>query len=158
MPKQQELIKIHLGELDKTDVIALLTEHHQDMLKHSPVESVHALDLSSLKADNITFWTIRINNELAGCGALKELDSSHGEIKSMRTSQHHLRQGIAKQLLQHILAQASLRSYKKLSLETGTMAAFKPAQRMYQSFGFENCHPFSDYQEDPYSMFMTKVI
>jgi len=152
------IVQIYTNELEQEDVVDLLTEHHQDMLKHSPEESVHALDLSALKKPDITFWTLRVNNELAGCCALKELDKSHGEIKSMRTSQKFLRQGIAKKLLQHVLAQAKHRSYLKLSLETGTEAAFKPAQKMYLQFGFIPCKPFGDYQEDPYSMFMSKPI
>lgn len=151
-------MQIHTNELERDDVIALLTEHHEDMLKHSPIESVHALDLSALKRTNITFWTIRINNELAGCCALKELDRTHGEIKSMRTAKNYLRQGLAKQLLLHALAQAKQRSYTKLSLETGTKAVFQPAQKMYLQFGFTTCPPFADYQEDPYSTFMSKTI
>ena len=149
-------MKIQVGELDKPDVKALLTEHHNDMLQHSPIESVHALDLSALKAPNITFWTLRINNELAGCGALKKIESGHGEIKSMRTSQSHLRKGVAKQLLQHILEQAKQLNYTRVSLETGTMAAFLPAKKMYEQFGFEICEPFANYRKDPYSLFMTK--
>ena len=151
-------MQIHTNELEEDDVVELLTEHHEDMLKHSPIESVHALDLSALKKSNITFWTIRINKELAGCCALKELDKTHGEIKSMRTAKNFLRQGLAKQLLLHVLAQATQRSYTKLSLETGTMAAFNPAQKMYLQFGFTTCPPFGDYQEDPYSTFMSKAM
>jgi len=151
-------VKIYTNELEKNDVVVLLTEHHEDMLKHSPEESVHALDLSALKKPEITFWTIRVNNKLAGCCALNELDKTHGEIKSMRTSQKFLRQGIAKKLLQHVLAQAKQRSYTKLSLETGTKEAFKPAHKMYHKFGFTPCLPFGNYQEDPYSLFMSKAI
>ncbi|MBU2978777.1 GNAT family N-acetyltransferase [Alteromonas sp. C1M14] len=82
----------------------------------------------------------------------------HGEIKSMRTSNNYLRKAIARKLLQHIINQANIRSYKKLSLETGTMDAFIPAHKLYQQFGFQECDPFGNYKEDPYSMFMTKII
>ena len=98
------------------------------------------------------------NDELAGCGALKELHGTHGEIKSMRTSAKFLRQGVAKFLLEHIFAEAITRGYQKLSLETGTMDAFLPAQKLYQQLGFHTCQPFADYQEDPYSTFMAKNI
>lgn len=151
-------MEIRIGSLTHPAVIALLEEHHQDMLIHSPPESVHALDLSSLAQEDITFWSVWKNNELAGCGALKALDNTHGEIKSMRTSGNFLRQGVAKLLLEHILVEANVRGYHKLSLETGTMAAFLPAQKLYQQLGFEHCQPFADYQEDPYSTFMSKVI
>lgn len=149
---------IHVGELRNKDVITLLQEHHKDMLSHSPAESVHALDLNALEAPDITFWSFWINQTLAGVGALKEIDMEHGEIKSMRTSTNHLRQGVAGKLLEHIIKQANIRSYKRLSLETGTMNAFLPAQKLYQQFGFLECEPFGNYKEDPYSMFMTKRI
>jgi putative acetyltransferase len=86
------------------------------------------------------------------------LDDTHGEIKSMRTSSHFLRQGVAKLLLQYIFDQAITRGYQKLSLETGTKTAFLPAQKLYQQLGFEVCQPFAGYQEDPYSTFMSKNI
>ena len=76
----------------------------------------------------------------------------------MRTSTLHLRKGVAKRLLDHIFEEAKRRGYMRLSLETGSMEAFKPAKRLYESFGFQNCKPFSDYVEDPNSVFMTKEL
>ncbi|MEW6994880.1 GNAT family N-acetyltransferase [Colwelliaceae bacterium MEBiC 14330] len=151
-------MEIRTGELDHPAVITLLAEHHQDMLQHSPAESIHTLDLSKLKQKNISFFSVWKNHELAGCGALKELQREHGEIKSMRTSQNFLRQGVAKLLLEHMLKQAKTRGYSKLSLETGTANAFKPAQKLYQQLGFTECSPFVDYKEDPYSLFMSKTL
>ncbi|MGS0691096.1 GNAT family N-acetyltransferase [Shewanella sp. 0m-8] len=155
-------MQIKLGLLRDEQVLSLLKEHHQDMASHSPPESVHALDGSGLEADDVSFWSLwasaQDNNEgeqLAGCGALKQLDRTHGEIKSMRTSTDFLRQGVAQQLLAHIIAEARLRGYQRLSLETGSMAAFIPAKRLYEQFGFSECAPFADYKQDPYSSFMT---
>jgi putative acetyltransferase len=93
-----------------------------------------------------------------GCGAIKELDSRHGEIKSMRTVSLHLRKGVAAGLMHHILEEAERRSYERLSLETGSMDAFAPARSLYASFGFEPCGPFANYFEDPYSVFMTREV
>jgi putative acetyltransferase len=149
---------IKLGDLHNEKVISLLYEHHKDMLSHSPVESVHALDLKALEQSDITFWSLWNNQDLAGVGALKELDNEHGEIKSMRTSSKYIRKGVAQKLLSHIIEEAKVRSYQKLSLETGTMEVFLPAQQLYQKFGFKICNPFGEYQEDPYSMYMTKEI
>jgi putative acetyltransferase len=151
-------MEIYIGDHTNKAVITLLEEHHQDMLIHSPAESVHALDLSALSQPDVTFWTVWNNNELAGCGALKHLNGNHGEIKSMRTSNNFLRQGVAKLLLEHLLKHANQRSYLRLSLETGTKDVFLPAQKLYQQFGFEICPPFANYKADPYSTFMTKVI
>ena len=125
------------------------------MTLHSPAESVHALDLEALRAPEVTFWTVWQASELAGCGAIKELDANHGEIKSMRTASSHLRKGVAAVLLDHILSVARERGYRRLSLETGSVEAFAPARALYGRFGFRLCAPFADYVEDPYSVFMT---
>ena len=128
------------------------------MALHSPPESVHALDIDALRKPEITFWTAWEKDELLGCGALKQLDAQHAELKSMRTSSAHLRKGVAKSLLNHILAVARQRSYRRLSLETGSMAAFAPARTLYAQSGFTLCKPFADYIEDPNSVFMTREL
>ena len=120
----------------------------------SPPESKHALDLEGLKRPEITFWTVWDQNTLAGCGALKELDTTHAEIKSMRTSSAYRGKGVASRLLEHILIVAKQRGYRRLSLETGSMSFFKPAQMLYTKYGFKFCKPFSKYKEDPNSVFM----
>ena len=96
-------MEIQLGNLESDEVKQLLQEHHDDMLNHSPVESVHALDLSGLKDPSVSFWTAHINGELAGCGALKKLSEQHAELKSMRTAEKFLRKGVAAKLLAHML-------------------------------------------------------
>jgi putative acetyltransferase len=151
-------MEIRIGGLDSPVVIQLLREHLQSAALHSPPESVHALDLAALRKPEITFWSVWQDSELMGCGALKELDPRHGEIKSMRTASTHLRKGVAAGLMQHMLEEARRRSYERLSLETGSMDAFAPARRLYASFGFTPCGPFADYIEDPYSIFMTRDV
>ncbi|HTK39196.1 MAG TPA: GNAT family N-acetyltransferase [Pyrinomonadaceae bacterium] len=151
-------MEIKIDDLTGSDVYELLQQHLQDMALHSPPESVHALDIEALRRPEITFWTVWEGGELLGCGALKELDNQHAEIKSMRTSSLHLRKGVAKYILNYILDEAKRRGYGRLSLETGSMKAFEPAHRLYASFGFTHCEPFADYVEDPYSIFMTKEL
>ena len=149
-------MRIGVDDLRGGDIVALLQEHLDEMFLHSPPESVHALDLEALRRPEITFWTVRENDgELMGCGALKRLDAEHGEIKSMRTAKRHQRKGVAAALMRHILSTARERGYRRLSLETGSPDAFLPARQMYERFGFEDCRPFGDYVEDPYSVFMT---
>jgi putative acetyltransferase len=148
-------MQIRLDDLSGPEVRALLEEHLQNMFQLSPPESVHALAIDELRQPNITFWTAWSGNQLLGCGALKELSPYHGEIKSMRTSSAFRRKGVGRVILAHIIEEARIRSYTRLSLETGSMEAFKPAQRLYESFGFAYCSPFADYREDPNSVFMT---
>jgi putative acetyltransferase len=149
-------MKIKIDDLTGNEVTALIREHLQGMTLHSPPESIHALNLDELRRPDITFWSVWEGDQLAGCGALKELDDHHGEIKSMRTSSSHLRKGVARRLLQHMIEEAKRRGYRRLSLETGSMEAFEPARKLYTSFGFQYCQPFADYVEDPNSLFMTR--
>ena len=149
---------ICLDDLTGSDIIQLLREHLQGVAQHSPPESIHALDLDGLRRPEITFWSVWHDGELMGCGALKELDRRHGEIKSMRTSAAHLRKGVAARLMQHILEEAERRGYERVSLETGSMEGFAPARRLYARFGFVMCGPFAHYVEDPNSAFMTRAI
>ena len=149
---------IKIDDLRGPEIHQLLQEHLQSLAQHSPPESCHALDIDALRKPEITFWTVWESGELLGCGALKELDAQHAEIKSMRTASAHLRKGVAKTLLSHIIAEAQRRAYRVLSLETGPMQAFEPARNLYADFGFSHCGPFAQYVEDPYSVFMTRSL
>ena len=151
-------MKIISDDLTHPAVLALLDEHLADMRAYSPPESVHALDHDALRADDVTFWTAWEGEELLGCGALKELDPAHGEIKSMRTSRNQLRKGIAAAMLEHIVAVARERGYERLSLETGSGGPFDAALRFYEKQGFHYCEPFADYVPDPFSRFMTREL
>ena len=151
-------MQIRIDPLTGPEVAALLQEHLDDMRLHSPPESIHALDLGKLRAPGITFWSAWEDDALVGCVALKELDPTHGEIKSMRTGRAHRGKGIGVALLRHVLDEAARRGYRRLSLETGSMAAFVPARTLYARFGFEPCGPFGEYVEDPYSVFMTLAL
>ncbi|MFL6156896.1 MAG: GNAT family N-acetyltransferase [Marmoricola sp.] len=149
---------IEIDDPARDDVSALLAEHMADMVATSPPESVHALDVSGLKIPEITFWTSREDGVLLGCGALKELDPAHAEIKSMRTTHAARGRGVASGMLLHLLAVAQERGYERLSLETGAEDYFETARRMYARHGFTLCEPFGSYRPDPNSVFMTRVV
>jgi len=151
-------MEIREGGLDDPQVVALLNVHFAGMLANSPKDSCHFLDLSGLRAPGVTFWSAWDGADLLGCGALKQLDPQHGEIKSMRTAAEHLRRGTGAALVSHILGVARERGYKRLSLETGSGPAFEPAIALYRQFGFIDCAPFADYKEDPFSRFLSRVL
>ena len=146
---------IEIDDLTRPAIHALLQEHLDSMYALSPSASVHALDISKLRSPEITFWSAWDGVDLLGCGALMELTKTHGELKSMRTPNARRRQGAGRAMLANIIAVAKSRGYERLSLETGSMEAFKPALRLYESAGFSRCGPFEGYKEDPCSMFMT---
>jgi putative acetyltransferase len=148
-------MKIRTDDLRGPEVAELLRAHLDYCRSSSPPESTHALDLDALRSPGITFWTGWDGDHLLGCGALKELDRVHGEIKSMHTAAVYRGRGIALGLLKHIVEEARSRSYRRLSLETGSMDAFASARALYSRFGFVMCGPFGDYVPDPNSVFMT---
>jgi putative acetyltransferase len=152
-------VEIEIGDLTRSEVIELLRHHRAEMERVTPqTESMHALDLDGLRTPDITFWTLRDGGRLAGCGAIKRLDGTHAEIKSMRTAEAYRRRGVAARLLAHIEAESVRRGVTRLSLETGTEPYFAPARALYERCGFGYCEPFAGYVLDPLSVFMTKAI
>jgi putative acetyltransferase len=111
--------------------------------------------LEALRAPEVTFWTLWDGEQLLGCGALKQLDPTHGEIKSMHTAVAARGRGVARRMVEHILEEARRRGYRRLSLETGATEDFAAARGLYSGFGFGYCGPFADYVLDPFSAFMT---
>ena len=149
---------IRVDDVRGPQVTQLLRTHLENMKLYSPPESIHALDLPALRRSDITFWSVWEGAELLGCGAIKELDAGHGEIKSMRTADAHRRRGVAAHLLEYILAEARRRGYRRLSLETGSAQGFAAARHLYERFGFRYCEPFAHYVADPYSLFMSREL
>ncbi|MBC8088817.1 MAG: GNAT family N-acetyltransferase, partial [Phycisphaerae bacterium] len=132
---------IETDDLTRPEVLALLHEHLAHMHELSPPESVHALDVSKLRSPDITFWTVWEDNTLLGCGALRELDATHGEVKSMRTPNVLRRKGAGRAVLAHIIEVAKQRGYTRLNLETGSAEGFRPALRLYEDMGFVRSGP-----------------
>ncbi len=151
-------LEITPADLADPAVLRLLADHLADMHAASPPESIHALSAPALRDPSVTFWVLRDNARVLGCVALKELDAGHGELKSMRVDTSARGRGLGARLLQHVLAEARRRGYRRISLETGSMAFFEPARRLYLRAGFVACPPFGDYLPDPNSVFMTKAI
>lgn len=149
---------IALDDPTGADVRPLLEEHLRDMWATSPPESVHALEPETLAGPDIAFFTVRDDGMVMGCGALKHLNDTHGELKSMRTSTEARGRGVASSLLDHLLAVARERGYERVSLETGAEDYFEPARRLYARYGFTPCAPFADYTDDPNSVYMSRAL
>ena len=156
-------MRIVLDDLSDPRVAAFLEEHLADMRRLSPPESVHALDLDGLRQPDVQFWTAWSDDgegreQLIGTAALKRLGAHHVELKSMRTAARLRGRGIARQLLNHVLAQARAQGMARISLDTGSQPFFAPAHALYRAHGFDDCGPFGDYRDDPHSRFMSRVL
>ncbi|WP_202844706.1 GNAT family N-acetyltransferase [Luteimonas saliphila] len=151
-------MQIRPADLDDPAFAALMEEHRAAMQATAPPESQHALDLSGLRRTTVRVWTVHDGGSLIGCGALQHLAPGHAEIKAMRTARAWLRRGVARTMLDHLLAEARRSGYARVSLETGSMAYFAPARRMYAAAGFVECGPFGDYIDDPNSTYMTRAL
>jgi putative acetyltransferase len=149
-------IDVRVDDLASAEVQSLVAEHLAGMRGHTPPEHVHALDIESLRAPSVTFWTAWVDGVLCGCGALKALDARTGEIKSMRTRLHVLRRGVGQAILDEIVRAARRRGYTRLFLETGSGPAFEPAHALYRRNGFEGCGPFGEYAATEFNVFMVK--
>lgn len=137
---------IALDDPRRDDVRALLEQHLAFANEHSPPEDVHALDLDGLLEPDVTFFSFRADGELLGIGAIKQLDPDHAEVKSMHTAKAARGQGVGRALVDHLLAFASARGIRRVSLETGSMEAFAPARSLYAGAGFTPSAPFGDYE------------
>ncbi len=148
----------HQGELESEDVRRLLTLHFDAMRANSPPEACHALPSSGLCGADISFWSLREDGRLLGVGALKQLSSRHGEIKSMRTAPDALGRGVGRAMLDHLVGEARRRGYEQLSLETGSTPAFAAALRLYEREGFVPCGPFGGYSATPFTRFFSRTL
>ncbi|KAF7157623.1 hypothetical protein CNMCM5623_001997 [Aspergillus felis] len=151
----QVAMLIKSDTVDHPEVQQLLHNHFTEIRSQGRPETSFALDLSAFRNPSITLYTAWEGDSLLGCGALKELSPTHGEIKSMRTVQGHLRKGVAKAILKHIIAEARERKYLSLSLETGTDGRFDGARQLYLGMGFEISGPFGGYRSSDDNMFLT---
>ena len=143
------------GGLDDPRVVALLHTHVTRARGETARGSAHALDVSGLRAPDITFWSAWEGEDVVGVGALRRLSAEHGEIKSRHTAEAARGRGVGSALLRQIMASARARGMSRLSLETGSWAYFLPARALYARHGFVECPPFGEYREDPNSVFMT---
>lgn len=151
----QKQVALRRDDLSGEAIRKLIARHLEGMYETSPAESVHAFDIDKLRDPSVIFWSAWVGDEIAGCGALKRLDSARGEIKSMRVADPFLGRGIGRAILDHIILEARAMGLRQIWLETGSAETFLPAIKLYESAGFTRCGPFDAYVADPFSIFMT---
>ena len=152
------IYRIIEDDLAGPEVAALLQHHLAEMHQWSPPESVHAMPIERLRQADVTFYSAWHGERLAACGALKQLDPGHGELKSMRAHPDYRGRGAGKAVLERLLTEARARGYARVSLETGLPDTYIPARRLYESNGFTECPPFGDYRADGFSICMTREL
>ena len=152
------MLKSIEGNFDNPEVHELLTKHFIELRAASPEGSAHVLDIPGLKVPSIKFWSLWQNDMLMGCGALKFLDKTHGEFKSIRIHDSFRKMGYGINVINHLIYEAKKLNITRLSIETGAGDFFKPARKLFKKCGFENCEPFAHYKEDINSVYLTKLL
>ena len=152
------MLKSIEDNFDNPEVNALLIKHFIELRSVSPKGSAHVLDIAGLKNPSIKFWSLWKNDELMGCGALKFLDKGHGEFKSIRVNDKFKNKGYRLKIINHLINEAKKLNIKRLSLETGSGKFFMPARKLFVKCGFESCEPFSHYEDDINSVYMSMLI
>ena len=146
------------GNFENHEVHQLLIKHFIELRSVSPEGSTHVLDISGLKDLSIKFWSLWEGDELMGVGALKFLDKTHGEFKSIRVNDKFRNKKNGLKVINHLIKEAKKLDIEKLSLETGAGVFFNPARKLFNKCGFKVCNPFSHYKEDVNSVYMSMLI
>ena len=152
------MLKSVEGNFDNPKVNEVLIKHFIELRSVSPVGSAHVLDIAGLKTPSIKFWSLWEESDLMGCGALKFLDKEHGEFKSIRVNDKFRNKGNGSKITNHLINEAKKLNIKRLSLETGSGKFFTPARKLFVKCGFKVCNPFSHYENDINSVYMSMLI
>ena len=154
-PNSYRIVEDDLGG---AEVIALLALHLEEMHRLSPPCKVHAMPVERLREPDVTFYSAWDGERLAAVGALREIDATRGELKSMRATPDYRGKGAGEAILLHLLGEARARGYSWLGLETGVPEPFLPARRLYEKHGFAECPAFGDYVSDEFSLCMDRSL
>ena len=152
------MLKSVEGNFDNPEVHELLTKHFVELRAASPKGSAHVLDIHGLRVPLIKFWSLWQNDKLMGCGALKFLDTEHGEFKSIRIHDSFRKQGNGINVMNHLIDEAKRLNVRKISIETGAGDFFSPARKLFKQCGFEKCKPFAKYKNDINSVYLVKIL
>ena len=152
------MLKSIEGNFDNSEVNQLLKKHFIELRAASPEGSAHVLDIPGLKVSSIKFWSLWEENELIGCGALKLLDKTHGEFKSIRIHDNFRGKGYGIKIIDHLINNAKKLDINRISIETGAGKFFAPARKLFNQCGFKPCPPFAHYKKDINSLYLTKLL
>lgn len=124
----------------------------------TPAEYSFALEVEQLVDPAVTLFSARQADELVAVAALKRLDASHAELKSMHTRVADRARGAGRAMGEHLLCFARSEGCRRVSRETGSTDEFTVARSLYARTGFRPCEPFGDYTASAYNTFMTIVL
>jgi putative acetyltransferase len=152
------MLKSIEGNFDNIEVHDLLVKHFIELRSVSPEGSTHVLDIAGLKVSSIKFWSFWEGKKLMGVGAINFLNKMHGEFKSIRVNDEFRNKGYGLEVINHLINEARKLNIEQLSLETGASNFFQGARKLFTKCGFKTCEPFSHYEKDVNSVYMSMLI
>ncbi|XHE14615.1 GNAT family N-acetyltransferase [Agrobacterium deltaense] len=137
-------------------VLRLIDLSNAYMASLYPAESNHLVDIGQLEKDNVSFFVVRHDGRVVGCGALVEAGDGTAEIKRMFVDPEARGLRIGKLIMDTLVARGLELGLAAIRLETGISQP--EAIGLYRKAGFVEIEAFSPYKPDPLSLFMEKAL
>jgi ribosomal protein S18 acetylase RimI-like enzyme len=140
---------------DSEEARALIGQLDADLLRRYPdLKAVHGLHAHDLSDPSFSFVIAWVDGRAVGCGALRRLDPSVGEVKRMFVQPEFRGRGIARQILETLETRARDLRYASVWLETGI--GQPEAIALYKSAGYREFAGFGEYIGNPFSICFEK--
>lgn len=137
------------------DVADLLNAHSSFCDDITPADGCTALNTDELRNPSTTLFTIRDGDQLLGTCAIKLLNPTEVELKSMHITEAARGKGTASELLRHALDFTRSNGITHVHLETGSEDEFIPARNLYVKFGFIEGESFVGAPKHSASIYMS---
>ena len=126
------------GRPDEIEAVRLLILSHAESLREHPGSDQVRRDAESLPGPYVPprgrLYLAKLDRMPAGCVALKPLEPFIAEVKRMYVLTTARRMGVARALMQRLLADARHMGYQRVRL--GTLDEMTAAQALYRELGF----------------------
>jgi len=130
---------------------AELTERYPN-----PADNHLTLAVDEVSEGRGVFLVARAGDHPVGCGAMRRIDRTTGEIKRMYVAPPERGRGLGARLLAELERHARALGLRRLVLETGERQP--ESIRLYEKSGFTRIACFGEYLETPASVCMGKEL
>ncbi len=137
---------------------ALIARLNAELEVRYPEEGANhfRLDPDEVAPGRGVFLVARLDGRPVGCGAVRKLDETTGELKRMFVDPAVRGHGVGRALLDALEREAAALGVRRVLLETGERQ--HEAVALYRRSGFVPIAPFGEYIGSPLSVCMEKML